>query len=133
MIVFFPQVDGSPEELYEKLLMVISESDNVKEVSRLLCAGAPMELVGYFPSSALQLAITNDRSRIFNLLLASGASLTPCTEGFNLMQQAWYSANTTPRLLCAIIKASHTRIQVQVETHNQKICISGIFLPTANC
>lgn len=100
-----PKEDGSPEELYEKLLTIISEGDSVEAVSHLLCAGAPMELVGNFPNSALQLAITNDCPRIVSILLASGASLTPRTEGLNLLQQAWYSANTTSKVFCAINNA----------------------------
>lgn len=101
-------MDGSSEELYEKLLTVISEGDNVADVSHLLCAGSPMELVGNFPNSALQLAISLDRSKIVNLLLASGTSLTPRTKGLNLLQQAWYSPNTTARVYCAINNVCHT-------------------------
>lgn len=96
---------GSPEELYTKLLQVICEGDNVKEVSRLMCAGAPLELNGDFPNSALQQAIIHDRSKIVNLMLASQASLIPCTQGLNLLQHAWYSPNTSARVYFAITKA----------------------------
>lgn len=85
----------------------------MKEVSRLMCAGVPLELMGDFPNSALQQAITNDRSKIVNLLLASQASLIPCTEGLNLLQHAWYSPNTTAKVYCAITKVNSITSQGQ--------------------
>lgn len=106
--IILSQEKGSPEELYTKLLHVISEGDDVKQVSHLLCAGTPLELVGDFPDSALQQAIVNDRSRIVNLMLASQASLIPCTQGLNLLQHAWYSPNTTAKVYCAITEVNST-------------------------
>lgn len=100
---------GSPEELYLKLLSVITEGDDAKEVSRLLCAGAPMEMTGDFPGSALQQAVTNDRPKIVNLLLVSGASLTHSSQGLSLLHQAWYSSNTTAKVYSAITLVSAHR------------------------
>lgn len=78
-------------------------------MSKLLCEGVPLELVGDFPGSALQQAITSDRPRITCLLLACGASITHSSQGLNLLQQAWYSPNTTSRVHSAILTVSFGR------------------------
>ncbi|KAG0725312.1 Espin-like protein [Chionoecetes opilio] len=106
-----PQIPGTPEELYRRLLAVIAEGDDAKAASRLLCAGAPMQLTGDFPATALQQAVTTDRPRIVTLLLASGASLTASAQGLSLLHQAWYSSNTTARVFAAITVAFSNQLK----------------------
>ncbi|KAK8384402.1 hypothetical protein O3P69_009307 [Scylla paramamosain] len=106
-----PRVSGSPEDLYLRLLTLITTGDDARAASTLLCAGAPMELNGDFPSSALQQAVTSDRPRIVTLLLASGATLTASARGLNLLQQAWHSPNTTAKVFAAITQAFSQQLQ----------------------
>ena len=89
------------EKLYEELLTVISVSDDVQQVSEYLCKGAPVEPVGSHSLSALQIAVSADRSRTVNLLLAYGAALPA-----GLLQVAWQSRDVTPGVLAALIKVS---------------------------
>lgn len=98
---FLLQDNLPPEELHEKLLTVISEGDDVQQVSRYLCKGAPMEHLGGRCLSALQLAVITDRRRTVSLLLASGASLSA-----SLLQEAWHSPDVTPKVLAALITVS---------------------------
>lgn len=89
------------EQLYERLLNDIGASDDVQKVSQLLCDGAPVEPVGGRSLSALQLAVTTDRSRTVNLLLAHGAALPA-----GLLQVAWQSRDVTPGVLASLIRVS---------------------------
>ncbi|KAK8720240.1 hypothetical protein OTU49_013483, partial [Cherax quadricarinatus] len=82
-------------ELYEKLLNVISKSDDVSEATRLLRSRAPMEPVGQWSVYPLSLAITSNRLKIINLLVAAGAPLTTTNHGVNLLTLAWLTPDVT--------------------------------------
>ncbi|XP_063851662.1 ankyrin-1-like isoform X2 [Scylla paramamosain] len=99
------QDNSTPEQLYETLLSTISIGDDVQLVSRLLCKGTPTELLGRQSLSALQLAVTTNRVRIVNLLLAKGALLSA-----GLLQVAWQSPDTTPTILAALNNAYCCRL-----------------------
>lgn len=119
---------ASPEELHDQLLGLIIERDNVKEASRLLCKGAPIESVASGGNSPLRLAVILDRCRTTNLLLACGAMLPA-----NLLQDAWQSPDVTSGVLAALTAAVcreariqqrlgspyHPRSRAQVERQNQ--------------
>ncbi|CAL4067999.1 unnamed protein product, partial [Meganyctiphanes norvegica] len=92
-------------ELYEKLLAVISSSDNVQEAARLLTQGAPLESYGRTSPSALAMAILWNRVMIMELLLAAGAPLTLLHHGKNLLQVAWFSTDVTIRVKTMIGRA----------------------------
>ena len=93
------QGGAAPDQLYEKMLSTFSHGDNVQEVSSLLCRGVSLESRrDYCP---LKLAVTSDRPRIANLMLASGASLSA-----TLLLEAWYSPNVTPEILATLTTVS---------------------------
>ncbi|KAK8722588.1 hypothetical protein OTU49_012292, partial [Cherax quadricarinatus] len=91
-------------ELYEKLLNVISKSDDVSEATRLLRSGAPMEPVGQWSVYPLSLAITSNRLKIINLLVAAGAPLTTTIHGVNLLTLAWLTPDVTIPVQVAITR-----------------------------
>ncbi|KAG7176988.1 Ankyrin-3-like 1, partial [Homarus americanus] len=99
-IVF--QVQKSPQQLYEQLLSVISQGDDVRWARNLLCSGAPLEPVGDWSVHPLSLATTSNRTRIVSLLVAAGAPLTITTQGLNLLTVAWCSPDVTPRVQVTI-------------------------------
>ncbi|XP_045110134.1 LOW QUALITY PROTEIN: ankyrin-2-like [Portunus trituberculatus] len=101
-----PQGGASPDQLYEELLSTVSRGDHVQEVSHLLCKGVPLESWG--GHSVLKLAVTNDRARTVNLLLASGASLSA-----SLLQKAWQSPNVTPQVLASLTTAYCCRLRAE--------------------
>ncbi|XP_050691597.1 ankyrin-3-like isoform X1 [Eriocheir sinensis] len=108
---------ASPEELHDQLLGLIIERDNVKEASRLLCKGAPIESVASGGNSPLRLAVILDRCRTTNLLLACGAMLPA-----NLLQDAWQSPDVTSGVLAALtatylcrLRAERGRVKALVE------------------
>ncbi|KAK8383372.1 hypothetical protein O3P69_019031 [Scylla paramamosain] len=107
------QEELSAEELYGSLLLAISEKDDVMKVSQLLHAGCPIEPTGSLSLTALQLAISLDRRKIVNLLLARGAALTSTLNGLNLLQQAWRSPDVTPGILSVLTRAYSRRLQVE--------------------
>ncbi|XP_069168790.1 serine/threonine-protein phosphatase 6 regulatory ankyrin repeat subunit A-like [Procambarus clarkii] len=98
-------VKESPENLYEKLLIVISQSDDVKEAVKLLQKGSPLEPVGEWSTSALGSAITSNRHRIVRALVAAGAPLTTTSHGLNLLKQAWCTPDLTP-----LVRVTITRV-----------------------
>ncbi|XP_042227865.1 serine/threonine-protein phosphatase 6 regulatory ankyrin repeat subunit C-like [Homarus americanus] len=83
-----PQVQMSPQQLYEQLLSVISQ----------VMTGA-LEPVGDW--SVHPLATTSNRTRIVSLLVAAGA-LSITTHGLNLLTVAWCSPDVTPRVQVTI-------------------------------
>ncbi|XP_050691598.1 serine/threonine-protein phosphatase 6 regulatory ankyrin repeat subunit C-like isoform X2 [Eriocheir sinensis] len=101
---------ASPEELHDQLLGLIIERDNVKEASRLLCKGAPIESVASGGNSPLRLAVILDRCRTTNLLLACGAMLPA-----NLLQDAWQSPDVTSGVLAALTAYQYQRELVMLE------------------
>ena len=93
------QSDAPPEHLYKELLSTVSHGDDVQAVSRLLCKGAPIQPMR--GRSVLRLAVTNGRSRIVSLLLASGASLSA-----SLLREAWQSPDVTNLVLASLTTVS---------------------------
>ncbi|MPC32550.1 hypothetical protein E2C01_025863 [Portunus trituberculatus] len=112
--------NSSPEQLYESLLSTISIGDDVQLVSRLICKGTPTEPLGSQSLSALQLAVTTNRVRIVNLLLAKGAMLSA-----GLLQVAWQNPDTSTRILAALINdnsmppTEHRRLNAADSTPRQ--------------
>ncbi|CAL4131561.1 unnamed protein product, partial [Meganyctiphanes norvegica] len=91
--------------LYDKLLEVLTKSDNVQEASKLLTQGAPLESYGRSSPSALAMAILWNRVMIMELLLAAGAPLTVTHHGKSLLQVAWFSTDVTIRVKTIITRA----------------------------
>ncbi|XP_050691562.1 uncharacterized protein LOC126983106 [Eriocheir sinensis] len=114
-----PQSSASPEKLHDQLLGLIIERDNVKEASRLLCKGAPIESVASGGNSPLRLAVILDRCRTTNLLLACGAMLPA-----NLLQDAWQSPDVTSGVLAALTATYLCRLRA--ERGRVKALVKGI-------
>ncbi|KAG7161432.1 putative serine/threonine-protein phosphatase 6 regulatory ankyrin repeat subunit C-like 4, partial [Homarus americanus] len=91
-----PQVQGSPEELYNQLLSRITQGDDYVQGCHLLCSGAPLESPSGSSTQPLPLAITSNRREMVSLLLVAGAPLTTTCNGFNLLTLAWFSPDVTP-------------------------------------
>ncbi|XP_045105113.1 serine/threonine-protein phosphatase 6 regulatory ankyrin repeat subunit C-like isoform X2 [Portunus trituberculatus] len=117
------QDNSSPEQLYESLLSTISIGDDVQLVSRLICKGTPTEPLGSQSLSALQLAVTTNRVRIVNLLLAKGAMLSA-----GLLQVAWQNPDTSTRILAALINAYCCRLLAERRRleHTGRALVEGI-------
>ncbi|CAL4166504.1 unnamed protein product, partial [Meganyctiphanes norvegica] len=111
---------NSQNELYEKLLTVISSGDNIQEASRLLKQGAPLESYGRSSPSALAMAIQWNRVMIIELLLAAGAPLTVKHHGKTLLQVAWFSPDVTIRVRIIITRAYIFRLHWERMT-----CLGG--------
>ncbi|XP_045608790.2 serine/threonine-protein phosphatase 6 regulatory ankyrin repeat subunit B [Procambarus clarkii] len=94
--------EESPEQLYEKLLELISKRDDVKKAVELLQKGSPLEPLGECRVSALCSAITSNRPKIVSLLVAAGAPLTTISSGLNLQTMAWHSPDVSLLVKVAI-------------------------------
>ena len=94
--------------LYIRLLTLITESGDVQEASQILSQGAPIEPTSATSSkvSALALAIELNRVGIIELLLAAGAPLTAKHYGKTLLQLAWFSQNATIKVKMIITRVS---------------------------
>ncbi|KAG7159650.1 putative Ankyrin-1-like 9, partial [Homarus americanus] len=97
-------LQGSPEELYDQLLSLITQSDDFEQGGRLLYAGAPLESPSGSSTQPLPLAITSNRREMVSLLLAAGAPLTTTCNGLNLLTLAWLSPDVTPPVQVIIIR-----------------------------
>ncbi|XP_063850072.1 ankyrin-2-like isoform X2 [Scylla paramamosain] len=97
--------DGrSPIELYWKLLITISVSDDIGEARKLLSSGAPLQATKDLRTDAMVLAITCNRPRIVTLLAAAGAPLTTISGGLSLLQVAWLTPDVTTRVRVLITR-----------------------------
>lgn len=96
--------DRSPIELYWKLLITISVSDDVGEAGKLLSSGAPLQATKDLRTDAMVLAITCNRPRIVTLLAAAGAPLTTISGGLSLLQVAWLTPDVTTRVRVLITR-----------------------------
>ncbi|KAK8733781.1 hypothetical protein OTU49_006476 [Cherax quadricarinatus] len=115
-----PQTSEDPAALYKELLSVISADDDMMAASKLIRAGAPIEPVGDFYTSALVLTVTCNRPKILSLLVAAGAPLTTCAGGLSLLQVAWRSHDVTirhrvlvTRYILHALQAEHRRVRPQ--------------------
>ncbi|KAK8406175.1 hypothetical protein O3P69_007122 [Scylla paramamosain] len=98
-------MDGrSPIELYWKLLITISVSDDIGEARKLLSSGAPLQATKDLRTDAMVLAITCNRPRIVTLLAAAGAPLTTISGGLSLLQVAWLTPDVTTRVRVLITR-----------------------------
>ncbi|MPC58140.1 Ankyrin-1 [Portunus trituberculatus] len=112
--------DRSPLELYWKLLITISTSDDVGEAGKLLSSGAPLHATKDLHTDAMVLAITCNRPRIVTLLAAAGAPLTTISGNFSLLQVAWLTPDVTirvkvliTRIFLNVLKVEQDRVQPQ--------------------
>ena len=98
------QDDSSPVELYWKLLITISTTDDVREAGKLLSLGAPLQATKDLHTDAMVLAITCNRPRIVTLLAAAGAPLTTISGSLSLLQVAWLTPDVTTRVKILITR-----------------------------
>lgn len=99
---WWSQSRGERVKLFGQLLTTIScavnfkrSLDTVKEVSRLLVKGAPLEPIGGYTVYPLHLAISGSCTDLLSLLLGAGAPLTSTSGGLGLLEQAWLSPDVT--------------------------------------
>ncbi|XP_045128653.1 ankyrin-1-like [Portunus trituberculatus] len=114
------QEDHSPVELYWKLLITISTSDDVGEAGKLLSSGAPLHATKDLHTDAMVLAITCNRPRIVTLLAAAGAPLTTISGNLSLLQLAWLIPDVTirvkiliTRIFLNVLKVEQDRVRPQ--------------------
>ncbi|MPC71438.1 Serine/threonine-protein phosphatase 6 regulatory ankyrin repeat subunit C [Portunus trituberculatus] len=100
------QEDHLPVELYWKLLITISTSDDVGEAGKLLSSGAPLHATKDLHTDAMVLAITCNRPRIVTLLAAAGAPLTTISGNLSLLQLAWLIPDVTIRVKVLITRVN---------------------------
>ena len=83
------------QDLYDLLLLVITTSDNVKDVVKLSHLGCPLIPTGNTEVPALRLSIDRDRPRITTALIALGADIHFRLNQLNLVQYTWRAEGTT--------------------------------------
>lgn len=76
----------------------------VKNVSRLIDNGSPLQPVGGHTAVALHLAITSNCTDLLPLLLSSGAPLTTTTSGMSVLQLAWLCPDVTTHIAVMVTR-----------------------------
>ncbi|XP_069192308.1 serine/threonine-protein phosphatase 6 regulatory ankyrin repeat subunit C isoform X1 [Procambarus clarkii] len=87
---------------------------SVKEVTRLLVSGAPLEPTAGHTVFVLHLAITTNCTDLLPLLLSAGAPLTSTTGGMNILQLAWLSPDVTTQIAAIVTRALVHRIKFEL-------------------